>query len=140
MRDIRIAAAQFENRNADKEYNLSRIRALTAQAVEQGAEIVSFHEVCIPAYTFIQSWSKAQLLELAEPVPDGPSTAALCEISRELGVPILAGLLERDGDEIFNTYICVEGDRLAARFRKLHAFINPHVSSGSEYCVFAQSG
>ena len=39
MRDIRIAAAQFEHKNADREYNLGRIRELTARAVEQGAEI-----------------------------------------------------------------------------------------------------
>ena len=136
MRDIRIAAAQFENRNGDKEYNLSRIRALTARAVEQGAEVVSFHECCIPAYTFIQPCSKPQLLELAEPVPDGPSVGKLSDISSEFGVPILAGLLERDGETLYNTYVCVEGKNVLAKFRKLHAFINPHVSSGSEYCVF----
>ncbi|MCA9018438.1 MAG: nitrilase, partial [Planctomycetaceae bacterium] len=44
MRDIRIAAVQFEHRNGDKAYNLQRIRELAHQAVEQGAEIVSFHE------------------------------------------------------------------------------------------------
>ena len=29
MKDLRIAAAQFEHRSADREYNLSRIRELT---------------------------------------------------------------------------------------------------------------
>jgi len=140
MRDIHIAAVQFENRNGDKQYNLSRIRGLTAQAVEQGAEVVSFHECCIPAYPFIQPYSKSQLLELAEPVPDGPSIGKLSEISSEFGVPILAGLLERDGETLYNTYVCVDGHSLLAKFRKLHAFINPHVSSGSEYCVFELLG
>jgi len=37
MRDIRIAAAQFEARDADKEYNLGRIEALASQAAGQGA-------------------------------------------------------------------------------------------------------
>ena len=32
--------------------------------------------------------------------------------------------------------LCVNGDELVARFRKLHAFISPHVSSGSRFCVF----
>ena len=136
MKDIRIAAAQFENRNGDKSYNLSRIRALTAQAVDRGAEIVSFHECCIPAYSFVQDFSKPKLAELAEPVPDGPSTQELIDISGECGVPVLAGLLELDGDEIFNTYVCVNGDGLVAKFRKLHAFVNQHVSSGNEYVVF----
>ena len=42
MRDIRVATAQFEHRDGDKAYNLQRIRDLTAQAVEEKAEIVSF--------------------------------------------------------------------------------------------------
>ena len=38
MKDVRIGAAQFETRNGDKTYNLSRIRELTRCAVERGAE------------------------------------------------------------------------------------------------------
>ncbi|QDT43440.1 (R)-stereoselective amidase [Gimesia alba] len=140
MRDIRIAAVQFEHRNGDKAYNLQRIRELAHQAVEQGAEIVSFHECCIPAYTFVQSFSKEQLIDLAEPVPNGPSTQELMQISEEVGVPILAGLFEVDQGEVYNTYICVDGTELLARFRKLHAFVNSHLSSGDEYVVFDVRG
>ena len=136
MKDIRIAAVQFEHRNNDKAYNLGRIRELTLQAVEAGAEVVSFHECCISAYTFVQEFSKEELLEVAEPVPDGLSTKQLMEISREAGVPVLAGLFEsRDGD-VFNTYICVNGNELVAKFSKIHAFISPHLTCGSEYVVF----
>ena len=136
MRDIRIAAAQFEHRNGDKAFNLSRIRELTGRAVELGAEAVSFHECCISAYSFVQAFSKSELADLAEPVPEGPSIRELTDISREYNVPVLAGLFERDGDDIFNTYVCVTPEGLTARFRKLHAFVNPHLSSGSEYVVF----
>ena len=136
MRDIRIGAAQFEHRNGDKQYNLSRIRSLTAQAVQQGAEVVSFHECCISAYSFVQTYSKEQLAELAEPVPDGPSTRELIDISRECGVPVLAGLMELDDGDIYNTYVCVTADGMVAKFRKLHAFLNPQMSSGNEYVVF----
>jgi predicted amidohydrolase len=136
MQDIRIAAVQFEHRNGDKSHNLGRIRELTRQAVEAGAEIVSFHECSICAYTFVQSFSKSRLAELAEPVPDGPSVRRLIQIAAELRVPVLAGLFERDGEHLFNTYVCVTGEGLVARHRKLHAFVNPHLSSGSEYCVF----
>jgi len=141
MREVRIGAAQFENRNGDKNYNLSAMRELTASAVERGAEIVSFHEVCIPAYTFARDLSKAQLLELAEPVPDGPSVGKLVEMAAAFGVVILAGLLERnDEGQIYNTYVCVNRDGLIARHRKLHAFINPHLTNGSEFTVFELDG
>ena len=61
MRDIRVATAQFEHRNNDKVYNLSRVRDLTRRAVEQGAEIVSFHECCLCGYTFLQHLDRDEL-------------------------------------------------------------------------------
>ncbi len=136
MRDIRIAAVQFEHRDGDKSYNLSRIAELTERAVRLGAEVVSFHECSVTAYSFVQTLSRQELLELAEPVPDGPSTRRLVEIAAQNGVPVLAGLFERDGDRIFNTYVCVTGDGLVAAHRKLHAFVSPHLSSGDRFTVF----
>lgn len=38
MQAIKIATAQFENRSGDKEYNLSVIDKLSAQAAKQGAQ------------------------------------------------------------------------------------------------------
>ncbi|NOX54848.1 MAG: nitrilase [Planctomycetes bacterium] len=140
MRDIRIAAAQFEHRNGDKAYNLTRIRELVARAVQQGAEIVSFHECSISAYSFVQTLSKRELAELAEAVPDGPSTRQLIRIAAEFRVPVLAGLFERDGDAVFNTYVCVTRDGLVAKHRKLHALVNPHLASGDRFTVFDLSG
>ena len=136
MREIKIGAAQFEARDADKVYNLARIHALTRQAVEQGAEVVSFHECCIPGYSFLQGLSRAQLVELAEPVPDGPSTRRLIEIAREYSVPLLAGLVEIDNDTLYNTYVCATPDGFLTRHRKLHAFISRFISSGDQYTVF----
>lgn len=136
MREIRVAAAQFENRDNDKAYNLSRIEVLTRRAKEQDAEIVSFHEACIPAYSWIQPLNKDELLEVAEPVPDGPSVRRLIDIARDSKVVVMAGLLERDEQErIYNTYVTVGADGFISRFRKLHAFVNPHLSSGNEYLV-----
>lgn len=140
MNNIQIAAAQFEIKNGDKEYNLAKICELTAQAVEKGAEVVSFHECCISAYSFVQQLSKEQLMELAEPVPNGKSIQRLMEISREFHVPLLAGFIERDGNRLYNTYFCVDGNELVANYRKLHAFINPHIASGDEYCLFNLRG
>ncbi len=73
MRDIRIAGAQCEHRNNDKAYNLSRIDALTRRAVEQGAEIVSFHECSISGYTFLQPRSMRTTSD--RPTPRSPCGA-----------------------------------------------------------------
>jgi len=140
MQDIRIGAAQFENRNGDKEYNLAAIRRLTGRAVKMGAELVCFHEGAVSAYSFIRRLDRAELTELAEPVPDGPSVKQLMGISSEHQVPIAAGLIERDGDRLFNTYVVVDGERLVARHRKLHPFVNKHLTAGEEYTVFELRG
>lgn len=140
MKDIRIGAAQFENRNGDKAHNLSRIRALTRKAVEQGAEAVSFHECCIPAYTHMRNLTREAMVALAEPVPDGPSTRELMRLSSEFRIAVLAGLVECDGEKLYNTYVCVSGDELVAKFRKLHPFINKHLSAGDRYVVFDLCG
>jgi len=140
MRDIKIGAAQFEAHDANKTYNLNQIDKLTQQAVEKGAEIVSFHECCIPGYTFLQTLSRSKIVDLAEPIPDGPSTQRLIQIAREYNVPILAGLVEIDGEHLYNTYVCVSPDGYVAKHRKLHAFISKYISSGNDFTVFDLAG
>jgi predicted amidohydrolase len=136
MRDIRVGTAQFEHRNGDKTYNLARIKGLSRRAVEQGAEIVSFHECSISGYTFLQTLNREQLASLAEPVPDGPSVRALIGLARELGAVLMAGLVEIDADgKIYNCYVTVGPDGYITKHRKLHSFINPHVSAGAGYTV-----
>ena len=136
MRDIRIAAAQFEHRDGDKAYNLGRIRALTLEAVERGAEIVCFHECSITAYTFLQTLSRDELDALAEPVPDGPSVDALVGIAREAGAIIMAGLIEREPDgRLFKSYVTVGPEGFLTRYHKLHPFISPHLTAGRGYHV-----
>jgi predicted amidohydrolase len=141
MRDIRIATAQFEHHDNDKRFNLSRIAQLAARAANAGAEIVSFHECCIPGYSWLQPLDKRQLLAVAEPVPDGPSVRELVRIADELNIVLMAGLLERDdADRVYNTYVTVDRRGYITRFRKLHTFINPHLSAGNQFNVIELCG
>jgi predicted amidohydrolase len=141
MRDIRVAVAQFEHRNGEKAFNLSRIEELTRRATEQGAEIVSFHECSITGYTFLQHLSRDDLANLAEPVPDGPSVTALQRIARDLGVVVMAGLIESDpAGRLFNCYATVGPEGLITRFRKLHTFISPYLTPGDSYNVIELLG
>ncbi len=136
MENLRVATAQFENKDGDKAFNLERIRSLTAQAVEQGAQIVSFHEGCIPGYSWIQSLDKDQLLEIAEPVPDGPSVRTLIDIARESNTYVMAGLFERDDERnVYNSYVTVGPEGFVTKFHKLHPFVNPHLQPGAGYNV-----
>lgn len=133
---MKVAVAQFEPKDGDKSYNLSIIEELAKRAKSEDADLISFHEMSITAYTFTKNLSLEQLTDLAEEVPNGKSTQELIEIAKEVNMPILAGLIEKSDGKIYNTYICVTGDSVVAKYRKLHPFINKYLSAGNEYCVF----
>lgn len=137
MRTLKIAVAQFQPKDGDKDYNLSVIEKLTAKAKEGGAEVVSFHEMSITAYTFFKDLSRDEVKSYAEKVPDGKSTQRLIEIAVKYDVTVLAGLVETDNeDKLYNTYICVDRNGLKAKYRKIHPFISKYLSPGNEYVVF----
>jgi len=140
MQDIRVGAAQFEARDNDKQYNLARIDELTRRAVEQGAQIVSFHECSISGYTFLQTLDEKQMSALAEAVPDGPSTRRLIEIAAEYSTVVMAGLVEVADGRFYNTYVAVSPDGYITKFSKLHPFVNPHLTGGGGYNVIDLCG
>ena len=133
---MKIAVAQFEPKDGDKDYNLSIIDQLTKNAKLSDADVISFHEMSITAYTFTKDLNLAELTTLAEEVPNGNSTKRLLSISKKYDIPILAGLVEKENDQLFNTYLCVNKGQVVAKFRKLHPFISKHISPGNDYVVF----
>ncbi|WP_341834964.1 nitrilase family protein [Chitinophaga pollutisoli] len=137
MDKLRIATAQFENRSGDKKYNLDIIDQLAGKAAAEGAQAIAFHECSITGYTFARHLDRSQLTDLAEYIPDGPSIRRLQEIAGKHDIAVLAGLFEKDEQGgLYKAYVCVDKTGLLAKFRKLHPFINPHLTPGSAYCVF----
>jgi predicted amidohydrolase len=141
MKPIKIATAQFENKSGDKAYNLHIIDQLAGQAAEQGADVITFHECSVTGYTFARHLSKEQMLDVSEYIPDGESTQQLINIAKKHQIAILAGLFEKDKDDkIYKGYVCVDENGFVAKHRKLHPFINPHITPGDSYCVFELKG
>ncbi len=141
MKNLKVATAQFENKGGNKNYNLDKIASLTAQAASQGAEVISFHECSITGYSFARKLQKEELVEIAEPLPDGPSIVRLNEIASEYNMLVLAGLFERgEEDAVYKAYVAVSPEGLIAKYHKLHPFIHPHITPGSSYCVFEWKG
>jgi predicted amidohydrolase len=137
MQNLKIATAQFENSSGDKEYNLSIIRQLSVRAAAKGADVIAFHECSITGYSFARHLSKEQMLDLAEFIPGGSSIKRLTAFAQELNITILAGLFEKDEeDKLYKAYVCVDKSGLVAKYRKLHPFINPHLTPGNQYVIF----
>jgi predicted amidohydrolase len=117
-----VAVAQFAP-GADKEQNLATIRRLAERAAERGAALVVFPEYS----SFFVAELGRPVVDAAEPI-DGPFVSALSGLARELGVNLVAGLVERaDAGEshgrFSNTLVAIDGSGgLVAQYRKLHLY------------------
>ena len=96
--------------------NLAMIRDRLTDASEIGAKLAIFPECVLTGYAFD---SLAEAMPFAESVP-GPSTAAIAETCRALGIWAVVGLLERDGNRLFNAAALIGPGGLAANYRKIH--------------------
>ena len=137
VKDLRAASVQFQHVPGDKAANLATVREWTAKAEAVAAELVIFPEMCLTGYWHLRDLSREALDALAEPVPDGESTQALLALAAEHQLSVGAGFIERGADgRLFNSYVVAMPDGRTACHRKLHAFINEHISSGSDYTLF----
>ncbi|MCI0380635.1 MAG: carbon-nitrogen hydrolase family protein [Gemmataceae bacterium] len=116
----KIAAVQMECRLGAKRANLDDIIERLREAAGQGARLVVFPECALTGYCFE---SKEEAWPYAEPIP-GPSTLAIAEECKGLGVLAVVGMLESVGDKLFNAAILVSGQGVAAQYRKIHL---PHL-------------
>lgn len=137
MQDIRAAAVQFQHINGDKAANLATMERFIADAAGKDVRVLVFPECCVTGYWYLRKLSRAQLTELAETVPDGPTTQWLCRHADRHQMAIGAGFVERDAEgRLFNSYVVALPGGTWYRHRKLHCFISEHLDSGDTYTVF----
>ena len=137
MSSIRAAAVQLNHLPGDKETNLGKIQEFVRKAADEGVELLAFPEMCISGYWHMRNFPREAVEELAEPFPGGPSTRRLVDLAVDHQVTVGAGLIEHgDDDQLYNTYVVALPDGRTVRHRKIHCFINAHMSSGNEYTVF----
>ena len=113
-----IAVGQFSPID-DQESNLAVIETFATEAVRRGASLVVFPEYS----SFFEVTAGRASVDAAEPL-DGPFVTALGDIAAELGIHIVAGMLE-DADEhhFSNTLVAVSPAReVVASYRKLHLY------------------
>ncbi len=136
MQTLRAAVVQFEHAPGDKAANFAKVERFAREAAAGGVRLLAFPECCLTGYWVLRNLTHRQLLDLAEPVPDGPSTRRLMDLARGHGMTVGAGLVERDGDRLYNTYVVAMPDGQVRRHRKIQAFEHEHIAAGSEYTVF----
>lgn len=111
-----IAGIQCDPQITRPDLNMEMIAAWSAQASNAGAALAIFPECAVTGYCFD---SREEAMQFAESIP-GPATAALERIARRLNLHIVAGMLERTEDQLFNAAVLVGPNGLIGSYRKIH--------------------
>lgn len=114
MQSIRVAAVSMNSPLGQQEETLQRIAGFCERAVSEHAELVLFPELVVHGHCTPNTF------EVAEPVPDGPSVARLCELAKRFGIFLSAGMSEKENDIVFNTQVLVGPEGYIGRQRKIH--------------------
>jgi 5-aminopentanamidase len=113
---VKVALAQIDPQLMQIQENLQKMEAAVDKAARAGAQLVVFPECALCGYMFR---SRAEALPFGATVP-GPDTERIGALCRKHKLLIIFGLLEKDGDRLYNCAALLGPKGLIGRFRKLH--------------------
>jgi len=131
---VRVACAQYAVREGDRARNLEASLGFARRAAARGADLVVLPEL---ASSGCDLGTRENALTLAEEFPAGPTVRAWREEAEGSGIFIVGGLLEREGDTLYNSAVLV-GPGVTERYRKTHLWDGEKrlYEPGSELPVF----
>lgn len=133
-RNVKLATVLHRPQNSKStQDNLNQFIGLVEEAGKQDADII-----CLPeAMTLVGT--KHNYLSAAEPIP-GPSTRFLGDAAKKHNMYIVAGILEKENDVVYNTAVLINRQgELAGKYRKVslpREEIDGGITPGEEIPVF----
>ncbi len=112
-----VAALQLAADVGRPRRNLDRVVAAARAAA--GADLIVPPELLTTGYDLAVIRERGH--ELAEPA-DGPAVTLTAELAAELDATVVLGLLERDGDSLYDTAAVVTPSGAVSLFRKTHLY------------------
>lgn len=113
---MQISAVQTDVVFADRKANLQNLSAIVATEVAAGSELIVFPECFTTGYCF-------ESLEEARPHAEslnGETVSFVSAICQQHSCFVVFGMLEREGDCVFNAAVLVGPDGLIGGYRKVH--------------------
>lgn len=117
-----VAACQFEPAVGDVAGNLDAIER-TLVSLPSKVAVAVLPELCVTGYDLDVARDRATSIP-------GDLTDRLVPLAAEHDVTLIAGLPERDGEQLYNSLVVVDGDGVRDTYRKQHPW-------GDEADVFA---
>jgi omega-amidase len=111
---MRVAAAQISCVLGDRAANLGKVRDFASRAKRVGTGLIVFPEMIDTGYSMptikehAAAWKEGAVLELQK-------------IAKELGLGIVCGISDREGESIYNAQVFIDASgRIVAKYRKTH--------------------
>jgi predicted amidohydrolase len=131
MSKVRIAMCQILCLDGDRNGNIARMEVAVDRARDLPVDIVCFPE------TVFYGWVNPEAHTRAQPIP-GEDSQILCDLARQ-GVYLCAGLEEKDGDNLYDSALLIDGDgQILLKHRKiilLSELMTPPYAPGHEVKV-----
>lgn len=113
---MKIAGVQMNVALGDRVRNLDRMIDFLRQTRAEQAHLAVFPECALTGYCFT---SLEEARPHAETIP-GPATERMQQACTELGGWVVFGMLEADGDRLFNAAVLVGASGVVGAYRKVH--------------------
>ncbi len=113
---FQVAIVQMDPVICDRDRNRVAILTGIEKAANAGAKLVVFPECAVSGYVFE---SAADAMPAAETVP-GESTEAVVEACGVHNIHAIVGLIEREGETLYNSAFVAGPEGLVANYRKCH--------------------
>ena len=136
---MKMALVQMDCVVGDVDANRAKIAAFAKQAAQDGCDVAVFPEMADTGYDM------AVISRCATPWDSG-TAPFLADLAAQLGISIICGLAEREGDRLYNAVAVVdESGQLVGKYRKTHLFTTApvceqdHLTAG-ETCSLVKLG
>jgi len=113
---MRAAFVQFNPDFGKVKVNIDKAVSLIE---ETESDLFILPELFNTGYLFL---SEQEVLNLAEVIPSGKTTKALCEVARKKNSHIIAGIAEVSQGKFYNSAVLVSPHGYIATYRKIHLF------------------
>jgi len=128
---MKIACVQMDVSIGEVDRNLAAVEERLREAAACSCSLAVFPECVVTGYCFE---NLAEARPFAESVP-GPATERISALCAELGMHAVFGLIEIDGDSVFNAAVLTGPAGVIGSYRKVHLpflGVDRHVSFGNQ--------